>query len=93
MENIFDGAPKFSKEMLRDWFAAHAPVEIPEWFVHTKAPDEPEMPDILCPSSEQKEYEIIYDIWNRLDLKERYFQWRFYYADQMLKYRIKEHAS
>ncbi|HHT9135821.1 MAG TPA: hypothetical protein ACFYEK_01110 [Candidatus Wunengus sp. YC60] len=40
-----------------------------------------------------KSYSHHYDVWNKHYLKERYFQWRFYYADELLLKREGEPLS
>ena len=106
-----------------DFFAAHAPTEIPDWFRPEEIKEKPEMP---IPSPEifkeakswaehptydlevvfkacdltdgkraaarafQEAMELYWDIcreYDQINVEERYFWWRWYYAKMMLKYR------
>ena len=60
-----------------DYFAAKAPSEIPEWFSHNEPENRP-TPKFLVKDAAD---------WQLTDYNARYFQWRWYYAQQMLKER------
>ena len=67
---------------LLDFFAKEAPSEIPIWFYHK--------PLSKCPKLVENDIEdnsIEVSEWHEKDSRTRYFQWRWYYAQQMLKER------
>lgn len=57
-----------------EYFANSCPAEIPGWFAHKRAPDEPK--DIKTAD---------YIIWMGIDYEARYFQWRIYYATKLIE--------
>lgn len=63
---------------LRDLFAKDAPDEIPEWYKHT-----PLSQKTFQSNSAIRDYEI-------KDEQNRYFQWRYYYADKMIEHSTKK---
>lgn len=99
---------------IRQWFAAHAPTEIPHWFEH-EPPSRASIPrlvtvddvtlpehkkivkdwlcDAVCDLPEELTwfvdmrlaYSEAFDAWERENLRARYFQWRWFYADAMLQ--------
>lgn len=62
---------------LRDYFAAKAPKVIPEWFEPVNIPEKPDP----CKENTTE--------WWKVYHRERFFQWRFYYADNMIMERRK----
>jgi hypothetical protein len=97
---------------MRDYFAANAPAEIPDWFRHEEPPrDYPPQPD-WRDIKDREQAEIAanwlsdgcYDLpeslrwfaaavkqhrdsreqWGRENAAERFFQWRWHYADMMI---------
>lgn len=70
----YSGDPKPGMSM-RDWFAANAP-EAPSWFVH--------IPAEIRPSAEDKD---ALELWERNREIDRFYAWRWHYADNMLKAR------
>lgn len=105
---------------LREYFAAHAPTEIPTWFVHVEPtrnyppmPDinevsreaddvhrkialdwqhdpcfelEDHTPELKWYSDEVKAHRAGREAWREQDIRARYFQWRYAYADGMLEF-------
>jgi hypothetical protein len=63
---------------LRPFFAAHAP-GVPEWFTHTPAPGKPNTGDM-----DSTGYHSARAAWSREDDAQRFFQWRWFYADRMI---------
>lgn len=56
----------------REWFAAHAPKEIPDWFA------------FRCPEAENMTARGFPQGAKQLFDEKRYFSWRYFYADAML---------
>lgn len=67
-QNVYPGINKL------EYFANNAPSQIPGWFDHKRAPDEPK--DIKTAD---------YIIWMGIDHEARYFQWRIYYATKLIE--------
>lgn len=65
-----------------EYYAAHAPVEIPEWFNRDVKKLRRPIPEYLLPGSSAAEY---HEQKTKADsgLEERFFQWREYYASKM----------
>lgn len=77
---------------------AHAPTEIPSWFEPDMSEHGPPPPPLLDPprigiirggEEKQKEKEWLEEYanhqrWDELRKKERYFQWRIYYANELI---------
>lgn len=66
-----------ARKTLRDWFAGHAP-DVPQWFPY----EDVGRPQGVTTES-IKEFESAMD----KALERRYFAWRWYYADAMLRAR------
>jgi hypothetical protein len=96
----------------REYFAAMAPAEIPDWFVHSCSSKKPNLPLVNELVDEEHRQEVIewqrdpcYDLpeelrwfqekvekaskaimeWEKENTTQRYFQWRCFYAEQLIK--------
>lgn len=121
---VYDDTKNYEEGMsLRDYFAAHAPNEIPNWF-HGERDPAPDVPDVKVPDEFANEFsdwrrgpvfdltdsmqlkygkeaadiaEVYesawqdfwekYDSWKHVAKLQRYFQWRWHYADMMISTR------
>lgn len=73
---------------LRDWFATHAPKEKWDWFEPVMTTEKPKHPGDVGPNTFQ-EYRQSVHLWDHEYSKQREIQWPWFYADNMIKERIK----
>lgn len=69
-----------------EYFAVHAPNEIPDWFIHSIAA-QGNRPKMITNGKLAWEEEILnqdeINTWDKFNSIERYFQWRKYFAEMI----------
>jgi len=76
----------------REYWATHAPIEIPDWFMFNDDIENPVQP-VVSPGTPieeirkmAKDYNVACRVAESKRRSTRFFQWRWYYADQMLQH-------
>lgn len=79
----FPGAGLSSGLTKLQYFAAHAPETIPEWFRKGYVLSPPSKPESWNDNTREK-YQKAMREYERLDYEDTYFAWRSYYAAKMI---------
>lgn len=67
----------------REYFAARAPQQIPDWFEH-KQREKPKSPEYSYTSDQQQKIDIARNEWFQQDRIDRITQWPWFWADSVL---------